>query len=196
MDIFSGSCSGQFARIVSITTSYMTLYPSGAKCSPRSYHLATIVNAKGKGKQQTIRQQLLQSLIIRQIPGSRQRLALLPSRRCHARSPQVCDRDAQRCSELIRRLRVQLRIAGGPARVRKTLGSVERFQLVFVNWRWCYEDDPGLVSLCCWVLDDGLEVLLEIVQGDVLGIPREAGVICAEEYCLSSSLLVSIDCIN
>lgn len=78
-------------------------------------------------------------------------------------------------------------MAGGPARVTKTLVCIERFQLVFINWRWCYKDDSGVVGLCCWMLDDGLEIPFIVIQGNMLGAPGKAGIVCTKEYCLANN---------
>lgn len=36
------------------------------------------------------------------------------------------------------------------------------------------------------MLDDGLEIPFIVIQGDMLGVPGNAGIICTEEYCLAN----------
>ena len=75
--------------------------------------------------------------------------------------------------------------------MRQGFFGIKGFQLVLVNWRRGYEDDPWVLGFCCGVLDDGLQILLVVIEWDILGSVGAGGIICTEEYCLISLLTVS-----
>lgn len=74
--------------------------------------------------------------------------------------------------------------------MREVLGSVEGFQLVFVDRGWRDEDNLGILGLCCWVLNDGCQVFLVVVGRNMLGTPRHTGIIRTKEDCLPTSISI------
>ena len=74
--------------------------------------------------------------------------------------------------------------------MRQGFFGIKDFQLVLIHWRRGYEDNPWVLRFCCRVLDDGLQILLVVVEWDMLGSVGAGGVICAEEYCLTVSLTI------
>lgn len=70
------------------------------------------------------------------------------------------------------------------------------FQLVLVNRTRRDEDNPRVLGPCCWVLNDGCQVLFIIVNRNTLVVPGHTGIIGPKEDCLCTHILLAKDFVS
>ena len=151
-------------------------------CEPESESSG---QAKDKKGAHTISEETAKLLQIGHVSRSNQWLPFFPASGGHECTPKIHNGGPKGGAHFPCSLGVELGQTRGPTGVRIALAAVEALQLVFIDWWGSENQDSWVLSLNSRMLDNALQVLPELIQGDMLFMGWHRSIVGAEENSLN-----------